>query len=65
MFRSNVDSESLRMEKLLFTGGACMGQMPLVLFHMVVHRVLVLLYLRTDGTDKLASSILLIDVRHL
>ena len=39
--------------------------MPLVLFHMVVHRVLVLLYLRTDGTDKLASSILLIDVRHL
>ena len=39
--------------------------MPLVLFHMVVHRVLVLLYLRTDGTDKLAGSILLIDVRHL
>jgi hypothetical protein len=33
--------------------------------HMVVHSILVLFDLRTDGTDKLARSILLIDVRHL
>jgi hypothetical protein len=30
-----------------------------------VHGILVLLDLRADGTDKLASSILLIDIRHL
>jgi len=36
-----------------------------MLLHMVVHSILVLFDLRTDGTDKLARSILLIDVRHL
>jgi hypothetical protein len=53
------------VEKLLLTGGTRMGQMALVPFHMVVHRVLVLLNLGTDGADKLASGILLIRVRHL
>lgn len=39
--------------------------MALMLLHMVVHRILILLDLRTDRADKFASGILLIDVRHL
>ena len=37
----------------------------LVLFHMIVHCVLVLLNLRTNCTDKLARRILLVGIRHL
>ena len=39
--------------------------MSLVLFHMIVHCVLVLLNLRTNCTDKLARRILLVCIRHL
>jgi len=53
------------MEELFFTGWTTEGEMPFVFFHMVVHGVLILLNLGTDGADKLASSVLLIDIRHL
>ena len=65
MFGRDMDSQSLCVEKLLLTGGTRVGQMALVALHMVVHRILVLLNLRTDGADKLASGVLLIRVRHL
>ena len=60
-----MDGERLCMKKLLFTSRARVRQMPLMFLHMIVHCVLVLLDLRTDCTDKLAGSILLIDVRHV
>ena len=65
MFGRNMNSERLRVEKLLLTGGTRMRQMTLVALHVIMHRVLVLLDLGTDGTDKLAGGILLIRVRHL
>ena len=65
MFGRDMDGESLRVEKLLLTGGTGMGQMALVPLHMIVHRVLVLLNLGTDGADKLAGGVLLIGVRHV
>ena len=43
MFRRDMDGESLRVEKLFLTGGACVREMALMPLHMVVHRVLVLL----------------------
>ena len=64
MLRSNVYSKGLRMKELFLTCGATKGQVTLVFLHMVVHRVLVLFDLGTDGADKLASGIFLIDVRH-
>jgi hypothetical protein len=64
MFGRDMDGESLRVEKLFLTGGARVREMTLVPLHMVVHRVLILLDLGTDGADKLAGSVLLIDVRH-
>jgi hypothetical protein len=65
MLGGNMDSERLRMQKLLLAGWTTKRQMPLMLFHMIMHGVLVLFYLRTDSADKLARSILLISVRHL
>lgn len=65
MLRRNVNGQRLRVEKLLLTRGTRVGQMPLMLLHVVVHGVLVLFDLRADGTDKLAGGVLLIDVRHL
>ena len=65
VFRGHMDGESLGVEKLLLTCGTGMREMPLVLLHMVMHRVLVLFDLRTDGTDKLAGGILLINIRHV
>jgi hypothetical protein len=60
-----MNGKSLRMQKLLFAGWTTMGKMSLMLLHMVVHRILILLYLRTDSTDKLTGGIFLIDIRHL
>ena len=65
MLRGNMDGQCLCVEKLFLTRGARVRQMPFMLFHMVVHRVLVLFDFRTDSTDKLTRSILLISVRHL
>lgn len=65
MLGRNVYSKSLCVKKLFLACGATEGQMPLMFLHMIVHGVLVLFDLGTDSTDKLASSILLIDVRHL
>ena len=65
MFGGDMDGERLCMEKLLFTGWTRMRQMSLMFLHMIVHGVLVLLDLGTDSTNKLAGSILLIDVRHV
>jgi hypothetical protein len=65
MLGRNMDGECLGVEKLLLTCRTCMREMPFVLLHMVVHSILVLFDLRTDSTDKLTRSILLIHVRHL
>ena len=65
MLGRDMDGECLSVEKLLLTCGTCMREMPFMLLHMVVHGILILFDLRTDGTDKLARSILLIHVRHL
>ena len=65
MLGRHVDGKSLGVKKLLLTCGTCMREMPLVLLHMVVHCVLILFHLRTDGTDKLASGIFLIGIRHV
>lgn len=65
MLGRDMDGESLCVEKLFLTCGARVRQMSLMFLHVIVHGILVLLDLRADGTDKLASSILLIDIRHL
>ena len=65
MLGGDMDGESLCVEKLFLTCGARVRQMPLMFLHVIVHGILVLLDLRADSTDKLASSILLISVRHL
>ena len=65
VFCGNMYSERLCMEKLLLTRWTTEGEMPLVFFHVIVHSILILFHLRTDCTDKLAGSILLIDVRHV
>jgi hypothetical protein len=64
MLGGNMNGKRLRMQKLLLARWATERQMPLMLFHMIMHRVLILFDLGTDGADKLASSILLIRVRH-
>ena len=45
MLRRNMNRERLCMEKLLFTRGARVRQMPLMLLHVVVHGILILFHL--------------------
>ena len=60
----NMNGESLRMEKLLLTGGTLKREMALVGLHVIMHGVLILLRDLADGTYKLSRGILLIGIGH-
>lgn len=60
-----MNLEGCRLEKLLLTMLALVGELVLVLLHMIVHRILTLLCYTTLRADKLTGSILLIRVAHL
>jgi hypothetical protein len=61
---SNMNGQSLGMEKLLLTGWALKRKVALMGLQMIVHRVLILLYRLADATYKLSRSVLLIRVCH-
>ncbi len=65
MHRIDMNLERCCLEKLLLAVLALIGQLVLMLLHMIVHCILALLCYATLLTDKLTGSILLIRVAHL
>lgn len=62
--RGNVEREGRSLKKLFVTSSTPMGEVPLVLLKMVVHRVLITLNSVAVRADIFTSGILLVAVWH-
>ena len=65
MSGGNMDSQSLRMEKLLLTGWALKRKVTFMTLHRIMHSVLILFCYLTNRTDIFTGRVFFIRVGHL